>query len=340
MLRRLLALSCSTALLSSAVQAATPSNADIQDALNKIQTDSTLVSGWTSNQLKYAIPFNSTSGNVVPRQLKLFGFEVGAGVVASSTKLDVPGLRALPTNVVNPNSIDISSRLPMPSVIAQAKIGLPFGLDAGVRGGGIPAKSFDSGSTHVDVKNSIFGIDLRKKIIDEGMLKPFGLTLGLNYTHAKGHLDTTTDYNSNSQVTVNGNTYNSALSAYGSDTGSASAKTHTAWDTNSWGLQAILNKKIVFINPYVGASINRNAGTPSTAITTSGRETLSDNSNNSASQDFITTGGASAAVNKWDVRALAGLEITPFPFLNIDLGGEYAGTKDLAASVGLRVQFR
>ena len=79
------------------------------------------------------------------------------------------------------------SRLPFPMVMGHAKIGLPFGFDAGIRFGGIPKTDENSGLTpKSSIKNKVVGLDLRKKIIDEGALKPFGLTLGLNYTHADG----------------------------------------------------------------------------------------------------------------------------------------------------------
>ena len=35
---------------------------------------------------------------------------------------------------------------------------------------------------------------------------------------------------------------------------------HADWKTNSVGLQAILDKQILFITPYIGASVNRNSG--------------------------------------------------------------------------------
>ena len=335
-LRQWLALSCCIGICANNAGAAAPPPSTVQQAVASIAGDTALISGWMSDQLRYAVPFNSTSGAVVPSQIKIFGFEVGVEGVASSTKLDVPALRNLPTSVVNTGNIDTFSRLPMPSVIGHAKIGLPFGLDFGVRGGGIPNENINNGSTHINVKNNIVGFDLRERVIDETMLKPFGLTVGANFTHASGHLDSTTNYSS--QGTYQG--FNSSLSAFGSNTGSATASSHSQWDTQSWGLQAIANKHILFLNPYIGASVNRNFGTPGTTISTSGRETLSDNSGNSNFTDFQTLASESSSVNKWDLRALIGLELTPFPFLHIGLGGEYAGAKDVAGSLGLRVQFR
>src|SRR5882757_712175 len=98
-LRKGIAVACLFQLVGSSVQAAVPQD-DIRQLNAQLSADSTLVSGWMTNQLKYVIPFNSTSGNVVPSQLKIFGFEVGAEGVVSGTKLDVQSLHNLPTTVV------------------------------------------------------------------------------------------------------------------------------------------------------------------------------------------------------------------------------------------------
>jgi len=331
-LRQGLTVLCSVGLIASTSHAVAV--LDINQAVSQIQADSTLLSGWMTDQLKFAVPFNSTAGNVVPSQLKIFGFEAGIEGVASGTHLDVPALRSLPTSVVNTQQIDTFSRLPMPSALLHAKIGLPFGLDAGVRVGGIPKESFNNGSTHISVKNSIVGIDLRKKIIEEGAMKPFGLTVDANFTRASGSLDETSPYSSNGTANVNGTTYDSTLSATGAG--------HSQWDTKSFGVQAILDKQILFITPYIGASANRNFGSLSTDITTNGTETLTNpnNSFDTASQTFSTLGSGSSSPNKWDCRALAGVEFSILPFVRLGLQGEYAGNKNVAGALGLRIQFR
>src|SRR6185437_10598025 len=124
------------------------------------------------------------------------------------------------------------------------------------------------------VKNKIFGIDLRKALIKEGLTKPFGLTVGLNYTHVDGSFDLTQPYQANGGTTVQGSS-SYATTFDGSGVG------HSDWKLNSFGVQAILNKKILFLNPYIGASANRNSGTLNTSITTAGNVTLTD-VNNSA----------------------------------------------------------
>src|SRR5579871_6588136 len=225
-LQKSFAILCIMNLLAPSAQALTVQQVE-QEVTTQLSNDSTLLSGWLTSNLKNVVAFNSTSGNVVPSQLKIFGLEVGAEGVVSGTKMDVDALHALPTTLVDTHSIDMLSRLPFPMVLGHAKIGLPFGLDAGIRIGGIPKTSNNSGSRTASIQNKVIGLDLRKKIIEEGVVKPFGLTVGINYTHADGSLDITNTYNS---LTYTDGTGNTASLNNGMTT------EHADWKTNSVGL--------------------------------------------------------------------------------------------------------
>jgi len=218
----------------------------------------------------------------------------------------------------------------MPMVMGHAKIGLPFGFDAGIRFGGIPKTDENSGSSRSSVKNKVVGLDLRKKIIDEGALKPFGLTLGLNYTHADGSVDISNTYDSE-QVTINGQ---QASITNGMTT------EHADWNTNSVGLQAILDKQILFITPYIGASLNRNSGHINNSMTTTGTPVINGTTDTDPADALSATGSSTDTANKWDTRALVGIEFSILPFIKLGLQGEYAGSKNEAAALGLRFQFR
>jgi hypothetical protein len=315
-----MSLLCVFSFMTSSVQAAPPT--DINSAVAAVQADSVLISGWVSDQFKRAIPFNSTSGDVVPSQLKIFGFEAGVEGVVSGTKLDANAFHNLGTSVIDTTQISIFDRLPVPMVLGHAKIGLPFGLDAGIRIGGIPSTSSDKGSTHVDVSNSVVGLDVRKKLIDEGITRPFGLTLGVNFTRAKGHINASTPYNPNLGSNV---TFTNAVG-----TG------RTDWDTKSVGAQLVLNKQILFLNPYIGAAVNKNFGSINTTITNTGSASFG----GGPSQAYNSVGSASATPNSVDLRGLAGLELSFLPFMKLDIGGEIASQNQLAGSIGLRIQFR
>jgi|GEM_PF-1583514 len=308
-------------------------NSDITTALAQIQSDSVKVSQWMSDQLRVAVPYNSTAGNVIPSQLKIFGFDVGVAGVVTATKMDVPGLHTLGTQIVDTTKIDAPSRLPFPMILGQAKIGLPFGLDAGIRLGGIPERTYDKDTTRIKVKNKIVGFDVRKAIVKEGIGMP-GVTLGFNYTHADGEIDWTTPFKYNNQITESGHTYDTSSDA--------TSVTTSKWKTNSVGLQALLHKKLLFITPYIGASANHNSGHIDSSIRNAGTVTLTDpnNSANSATQAFDQTGTATSPAEKWDVRGLAGLEFSILPFMRLGLNGDFAGNRKVGGSLNLRLQFR
>src|ERR1700683_2396666 len=99
-LQKDLAILCILSMMAPAAQALTVQQVE-QEVTTQLAGDSTLISGWMTSNLKYVVPFNSTSGDVDPKQLKIFGFEVGAEGVVSDTKVDVNGLHDLPTTLVD-----------------------------------------------------------------------------------------------------------------------------------------------------------------------------------------------------------------------------------------------
>ncbi len=325
-LRQMAAVLCSIGLLAS--QSDVVMADAISDAEAQVVRDSVLISQWMTDQLKIAIPFNSTVGNVVPKQLKIFGVEVGVNAAVSGTKLDVDSFNNLGTSLVDTTQIKMYNRLPLPAIIAHAKVGLPFGLDAGVRVGGIPKKTFDDGTSHYGVKNTIFGLDVRKVIIEEGATKPFGLTVGANFTRAKGSLDLSSNVTTKS--------FTSGANTATLQNGTVASRSD--WDTKSVGVQAILNKQILIFNPYIGASANKNFGNVTTTVSETGTVTVNGTPNPLGATTL--SGSGSATPNEWDIRALLGCEITILPFVKLGINGEYAGSRKLAGDIGLRVQFR
>ncbi len=321
-MEKLFAVACSLGLISGSAQAAPPAN--ITEAIAQINADAALLSGWMGHEFAKAMPFNSTAGNAVPSQLKLFGVSVGAGLVVSGTDVDNDALRHLGTNLVDTSDIDMPSTLPLPMILGHAKIGLPFGLDAGVRLGGIPSNDFDEGDTHFEISNTVFGLDVRKILVEDGIVKPFGLTLGLNYTHAKGHITGTTTVDT--PVSGSGVTFTNAV-----------ATSRTDWDTDSVGAQVIINKKILFMNPYLGVAANKNFGDIDSAITNTGTIT---HTGSATSASLNGTGGsAHEGISDWDIRGMLGLEFTFLPMLKLAIGGELASQHKMAGNIGLRFQF-
>lgn len=314
-------------------QAAAPGTDDINAALADIRNDSILISRWIGDQLHTAVPYNANTGGVVPSQLKLFGVEVGLSGVVSSTKVDEGALDALPTRIISPSTIDTMERLPFPAILAHAKVGLPWGLDAGVRLGGIPEKEYTDDDTTTKVENKLFGLDVRKAVIKEGIGMP-GVTLGLSYMHADGDVKWSSPLSYRGQVVVGGNTFNTSSS------GTGSAKSE--WKTDSIGLEALLHKKLAIFTPYIGARVTHNNGTVDTAVTTAGNLTLIDpsNSSNTRTQAVNETGAAASKVQEWQTHAMVGTEITILPFMRFGLHGDFAGDGKVGAALDLRFQFR
>jgi hypothetical protein len=318
-IRQIVGLACAFNLLATVAQAAPPTT--LQEAIDQVNADAVLLTSWLNGQMKHVAPFNSTAGNAVPSQIKLLGFEVGAEAVVSGTKMDTDALHHLGTSLVDTTQIDTFSRLPFPMVLGHAKIGLPFGMDAGIRIGGMPKQTGHNGDTQLEVANSVFGVDLRKSLLDEGMTRPFGLTAGLNFTQAKGHLIAASPYTVNAG---NGVTFTDAV-------GTA----RTDWNTKSVGVQLIANKQILFLNPYIGAAANKNFGKVSSSISNSG--TIDFNGN---SASLAGTGGSSEVTpNDVDLRGMLGIEFTIMPLLKLGIGAEIANHNNVAGNIGLRVQF-
>src|SRR5687768_8477513 len=103
--------------------------APIDDAVALIQDDSLKLTQWLGDQFRTAVPYNATAANVVPAQLKLFGFEVGVSGAVTGTEVDDEALLNLDTEVLNTAEIETPSHLPFPLILAHAKIGLPWGFD-------------------------------------------------------------------------------------------------------------------------------------------------------------------------------------------------------------------
>src|SRR5207302_9543289 len=93
----------------------------------------------------------------------------------------------------------------------------------------------------------------------------------------------------------------------------------TDWDTKSVGAQLLLNKKILILNPYIGAAVNKNFGSVDTSITNTG--TVTSVNGVATNQTYTTFGSASSTPNTWDLRGLAGIELTILPFVRLGIGG-------------------
>ena len=99
----------------------------------------------------------------------------------------------------------------------------------------------------------------------------------------------------------------------------------------------IINKKILFMNPYLGVAANKNFGDIDSSIANSGTIT---HTGSATSARLDGTGGtAHETINDWDIRGMLGLEFTFLPMLKLAIGGELASQHKMAGNIGLRFQF-
>src|SRR5258708_38669320 len=98
--RKCLAVACIVNMVGSYAEAISTFT-DVNTAVAQVSADSTLLSTWINDQFKKGATFNSTAGNVVPSQIKLFGFEVGVEGVATASKVDIEGFHNLGTQLID-----------------------------------------------------------------------------------------------------------------------------------------------------------------------------------------------------------------------------------------------
>jgi hypothetical protein len=84
--------------------------------------------------------------------------------------------------------------------------------------------------------------------------------------------------------------------------------------------------------------VNHNSGNINNSITSTGNPALDGNVDTTTTLSAI--GSSTDTANKWDNRLLAGFELSLLPFVKLGLQGEYAGNKNMAGALGLRIQFR
>ncbi|MBI3292340.1 MAG: hypothetical protein HYZ73_05975 [Elusimicrobia bacterium] len=312
---------------------AAPTSDDFTTSTNRLSSDWKLLSQWQSDNLTESLAFHAASGVAFPADvIKLGGFELGFAGVVSSSKLDNGALLGLPTQVVRTQDLDRLNRLPIPAAVGHVKIGLPGGWDVGGKAGGF-SETLKKGDSRSKVKNTVWGIEIRKALIADGLTRPFGLALSATLDGAQGSLELTDTYNKTSpNVTMSGRQFDITPNTKTVD--------KADWNVKSLGGRLILSKKLPILHPYIGAAVNRNFGTVRSGITTTGDVTLKDLSDGQTATQSVGTlsGSASAEAGTTQLRLLAGTEISLLA-LRLGLYGEYTA-RHFAGTLGLRFQFR
>ena len=285
---------------------------------DSIRNDSQVFGKWFGQEIGHITAVNAVAGPVMPGEVhSLLGVEVGLSAVASSSKVDLDSYKNLPWTELQPEGFDMPADIMMAMPMVHAKVGLPFSLDLGVKYGHIGYNNTDNGATS-DVKNSVFGVEVRRRLMGEGVTGAVipDVALSLAYDQANGDLSRTERYDT---LLEGGGTLN------------ADTTVKSEWKTGGVTARVVASKQILILTPYLGVGYSRLFGNTDTTInvvgtaSSSGLVNVSSKSKSKADDDIL--------------HALGGLEFTFIPTLKLNLGGIYS-KNDWGGTAGLVFSFR
>lgn len=285
---------------------------------DSIRNDSQVFGKWFGQEIGHITAVNAVAGPVMPGEVhSLLGVEVGLSAVASSSKVDLDSYKNLPWTELQPEGFDMPADIMMAMPMVHAKVGLPFSLDLGVKYGHIGYNNTDNGATS-DVKNSVFGVEVRRRLMGEGVTGAVipDVALSLAYDQANGDLSRTERYDT---LLEGGGTLN------------ADTTVKSEWKTGGVTARVVASKQILILTPYLGVGYSRLFGNTDTTINVVGASTTRGNVNVSEKSSVNADGDLTQLVG--------GVEFTFFPMMQVNLGGLYA-KDDWSATLGLRFTFR
>ncbi len=285
-----------------------------------IASDSLQSAQWFSKEIGQLMAFQASSTHFLPGDTVGFpGVEVGVAGGVSSAKLDVKGFRALPFNTFDNagGQINLPQSIPVPGAVLHAKVGLPGGIDVGASFGNLNFNDKAS-DAKTKFKNSVFGVEVRKQILGGGLLTGVALpdlSVSVAYDGSNGEATRTENYNG---PTIGGGSLN------------ADTLWKAKWNVGAITARLVASKKIFIITPFVGVGVTKMMGSADTTVT---------NTVNSSSFGAVSGSVQGSAKPKETVtHGLAGVELTIFPLVRLNVSGLVAKDR-WAGSVGLRVQF-
>jgi hypothetical protein len=293
----------------------------LQAAVNDdIRTDSQQIAKWFSEEMGKMMAFQASALPLVNGAVHdILGFEVGLAGGLVTSDLDIARYKKLPLAALNNTGSEISlpKDVGIPSGVIYAKVGLPKGIDVGVKYGALDYDDTVSDAKS-KYKSTVYGLEVRKKLLGGGLTGVAlpDLALSLAYDNASGDVART-------------ETYNAGL--LGGQTLNAATTWKSEWNVGAVTARAVASKKILIVTPYAGLGYSQHTGDAETTITTVG--TLAPGG--AISETAKATGDADDGV----LQALGGVEVAVFPLVHVNLG--YLWSEDnWAAQAGLLVTFR
>jgi hypothetical protein len=171
------------------------------------------------------------------------GATVGAAFVnvdSASSLFDAMGATELPSALK-------TLGIPIPAVVATAKIGIPFlPIDVGIKGGYIPSSVGENlkSSTGVSLDYKNIGLQVRYALVKQNLLLP-NVSIGASYNHQEGSIIAPSKIG---PQTFNVTTDQGATSISASDPELA-----LGWTSNVFNFTLQVSKQLLFIVPYAGA---------------------------------------------------------------------------------------
>ena len=259
------------------------------------------------------------------------GFEVGLMLGTSIGNLDKDAFNDLSTDTIEPGQIDIPKTVAIPMPILHAKAGLPSLPVIGKTDIGIKLGTLSYEVNDCDFDYTVYGIQLRKEILEDGLASIGALSVNLSFNNMKGTAEISRDYKYVSQETYSGFNYDQNVDSVSS--------WETEWDINSIGLMAMYSKKVAIINLFLGVGVDQNSGDIDTTLETTGTLALTEvgSSFNTLSAPILIRGTSSCDPEESIVRLTGGVEFG-LTLLKIGLSGEYS-EENYAVAGNVRFQF-
>lgn len=269
--------------------------------------------------------FSALGWNTAPGVFDfLLGPRVEVGVGVGADFISIPGLNNLTSLAATAkDNLSIPALLPVPFPVGTARVGLLNGLDLGFRLTYLPQINLPDFGFAANYTG--WGLDLRYKILD-GIQLPT-LTVDVSWDTMNGNVAFTTKVNqSGSYVDTHDSTSYSA--------NLTSTSTYALnWDVRSFGAKMVVGKNLGMIFPYAGVGFQRNSGTVSSTMSSSG--TIDINSGSfSRPADFSVVSAAVPTV--FEPKFVAGFDMGEG--FKWSVMGESNGT-DIAGSTSFGVQF-
>jgi hypothetical protein len=287
---------------------------------DEIRSDSRQTAQWISRETADMMAFSAASQPLLPGAvLDILGVQAGVSAGLASFELDVARYRALPLSALDNRGgeVNLPDRVPVPSALAHAKVGLLGGFDLGVKAGALNFKD-ETGDAETEYDSVVYGAELRKKLLGGGLTGAAlpDVALSLSYDAASGEA-------------TRKERYNGALRSGG--TLAADTVWKTEWNVSALTARAVASKTLLMITPYAGVGYTTHMGDAETSVSTRGTA--------SPGGAVDETATASADADDAYVQALAGVELGILPLLRLNAGCLWSPDAWTAA-VGLRLQFR